>query len=175
MLNIIDEYFLELFQKISDKCQINFGKDCFWMARLFLFFRSILISIFIILGGSESKIVYCFCVFLVFDVVFHGRLINDVEKDYNIHKDSKESFVNGFVRKYNFLRKIHLIYLFPGFYFTTLSFAKKNFIPLWLLFSAIFCGGIIIYFLCCTPLPLCKSKAKEFLESFFLKPAVQKI
>lgn len=194
MLYKLDGFLMDkVFQKFSHWFQKLTGKTCFWLTKtcygsslLFL----VLMGVFNFLVRQEPSLVKFnialdIIFWLLVGIIYASMIISIIRSCDREEKDffsAKEASVN--IRRITLtlprISAFLVCSMVIGFMAVIILFFARShiFYPipvcLSLLFWAIF-TIFAVYFRCCTPLPLCKSKVKEWQESFKkrLKPVLE--
>ncbi|MDP2668678.1 MAG: hypothetical protein Q8P07_02485 [bacterium] len=172
MLEKFDALLLEKIEKFAHWWQKTFGQDCFWWAKffvvLFIVFTNSFAALGILFGNKFSPILLSssLLTLLISPLAFWTIKITQVR--------TYQNQINGLANEYKLqLRDKRLIALMI---FVTTGFAwglhELYNIPIYIAalcplgFS---CLGIVYYAISCDPLPPAKSKARNWLESFWIE------
>ncbi len=172
----LDDYLIDkVFEKFARWFQISFGKTNFWLAKVCLWATIIACSQIILLSliFCDSCPAMVFIIFICLVMISSTlSIIRKCEAEENKFFTQETTTLNR-VRITQRLVRIFSVYLIiflsiEAVLFIVFSWNGIDFFGfLYLLMSSIAQYTIIagVYFYACTPLPLGKSKAKEFIES----------
>ncbi len=174
MFQSIDNWLLDqFFQKISDWVEKTFGKNCFWLARLFYCLAAIAFAasslpnfwknVILIILVTLSVICYLTISYWT-EQKFYGQLVD------NQVVSNHQRVSPGYI----FLRILALVVAILFTSISLLTFFRLKEVSC--LFGSIIFPAITVgfYFEACTPLPPAKSRLREFLEIFKAKLVWQK-
>ncbi len=146
------------FQNIQNWFQINFGINCFALAKISMFYQTLLFFV------NSDLFFMKILSFLTFILGFYAS--NSINKKIKIK-------TMNYLRVYKdvvFIRMHGLIIFFVPFLASFLIISNLIFLPVLFFWQFAF-----FYFICCTPLPPSESKFKKFLKNFSFGRRMQEV
>lgn len=174
MLNKLDNLIFDLLcEPFSQKFQINFGKNCFFLARCLYFLASVTCAfyvylVFFIFPVKSSEIVVN-TAWLIISVCNLYRSY-DMQKREDFNQNLESSTMNP-ERITKFKSRMYNFPFMAAFAYESLHHGRIN---EFLIFLVITFTQIALYFQCCTPLPPQTGKVIEKINGLLrsLKPAM---
>jgi hypothetical protein len=171
MLHRIDDFLMDkVYQKISNKFQVLTGRTCFSLERYRLTGLAIIYTLLTFTSFGEVK-KYTADGFIIFMVVILISLL--LFKIYESHKEEKlfdditKDTLNIKRITLFYSRVVSLINWSLYLIFPILNIIEREIYDFTISLLLPIFWVSSVYFECCTPLPPCKSKAKEWIKGFF--------
>ncbi len=162
----------KIFEPFAKKFQILFGKNCFFLARIFYFLASINCMLFVYIAFFVSKTrqehYFMNTFWLLYSISMLLRSLKMAEREEYSPESSEESMnPERLLLRFDRLSNGVIIIIF------SFGIIADNGLEQAIIFLSIIFEQIALYFRSCTPLPPCKGKAWETLKGLLgtLKPA----
>ncbi len=151
----LDLLVLEKFERFADRFQIWTGKDCFFLAKSFLFLNMFLLLFRAVFIDRVNIASFLALFFLIILIMYFYLVLIELSKN-EAYESLKNGLHNPFKVSGFFLRVGHLIFLI--FFLAFSKYASLFFFLFYIFLVA------EVYFASCTPLPPRKSKLRRIFS-----------